>query len=68
MTKYRVMGIDECGSEAFIAHNLTEGRAIEVADDARERLVEYRSIFIEPMADYHKVWKNRWMNDEIDLY
>ena len=68
MTKYRVMGIDECGSEFFVADNLTESAAYAKAEEARERFEEARSIFVEKMIDYHAEAMDRWMNDEMDLY
>ena len=68
MTKFRVMGTDECGSEFFIAHNLTENAAYKKAGEARETFEEARSIFVEEMIDYDAKYHERWMNDEMDLY
>ena len=68
MTKFRVMGTDECGSEFFIAHNLTENAAYKKAGEARETFEEARSIFVEEMIDYAAEAHDRWMNDEVDLY
>ena len=68
MTKYRVMGIDECGSEFLVGTGLTEAEALTAADKGRERFEEARLIFIEAMVDYTSVYHKRWMNDEMDLY
>lgn len=68
MTKYRVMGTDECGSEFFIADNLTETAAYKKAGEAREIFEEARSIFVEEMVDYRAEAMARWMNDEEDLW
>ena len=62
------MGIDECGSEFFVADNLTESAAYAKAEEARERFEEARRIFVEEMIDYRALYHERWMNDEIDLY
>jgi len=68
MAKYRVMGIDECGSEFFVAHNLSESAAYAKAEEARERFEEARSIFVEMMIDYRAEAMARYDNDEYDLY
>jgi hypothetical protein len=68
MTKYRVMGIDECGSEFFVADNLAVTVAYKMADEARERFEEARSIFVEEMIDYRAEAMARYDNDEMDLY
>jgi hypothetical protein len=68
MTKYRVMGTDECGSEFFIAHNLTEDAAYTRAGEARETFEEARSIFVEPMIDYAAEARDRYNRGEEDLW
>ena len=68
MTKFRVMGTDECGSEFFIAHNLTENAAYKKAGEARETFEEARSIFVEEMIDYTAEYNRRMFEDEMDLY
>jgi hypothetical protein len=68
MTKYRVMGIAEEGSEFFVADNLTEAAAFSKAAEARETFEEARSIFVEEMIDYRALYNERLMNDELDLY
>jgi hypothetical protein len=68
MTKYRVMGIDECGSEFFVADNLTRTAANDAASEALEEFVEARRIFVEPMIDYHAEAMARYARGEEDLY
>ena len=68
MAKYRVMGVDECGSEFFVADNLSESAAYAKAEEARERFEEARSIFVEMMIDYRAEAMARYDNDEYDLY
>lgn len=65
---YRVMGIDECGSEFFVGSGLTEDEAVKAADKARAKFEEARLIFIEAEVDYHRLYRERLYNDEIDLY
>ena len=68
MTKYRVMGIDECGSEFFIADKLTKVEVAKKFIEATERFEEARSIFVEEMIDYTALYNERYYNDELDLY
>lgn len=51
--QYRVMYIQEEGSEACYADGLTEEKAYEAANELRESYPEARSIFIERQRDYN---------------
>ncbi len=63
--KYRVMALDECGTEVCLANDLSHKKAWDFAGQAREDYPEYRCFDVELQVDYHAMYANM---DEDELY
>jgi hypothetical protein len=69
MTKLRVMGIDECGTEFCIATDITHAdRAERIVDECLENHVEWRSVWVEHVRDYYAEHAARYARGEEDLW
>ncbi len=63
--KYRVMGIDECGTEFCVANDLTKLQAWNKLFAAQEEYPECGGFQVELQVDYHAMYANM---DEDELY
>ena len=60
---YRVMAVQEEGSEVCLASGMTEDQAYESLPEFREMHEEYRSFSVEMEKQYSREFEDEWWSE-----